>query len=304
VRDIFLDEITKIAREDSRVVFVTAECGFSVTEGFAEEFPQRYYNVGIAEQSHIGTSAGLALRGLRPVAYNMAMFLTMRSFEQIRQDVAYQNLPVLLAGVGPGMGYGQAGTSHHAHEDMALMRTLPNMTIVCPASEIDVRAAVRQFFEMDSPMYLSLPRAPQGLEIPYSNFAIGKAIQMTDGSDAAIFAAGSMLPIAMQAAKILADEGKSIRIYNMHTIKPLDTTAISKAAKECGAVFSLEEASIIGGLGGAMAEYISENAQCKFKRLGIADRYPERMGDYPWLLNHYGIDAPGIANSIREVLGK
>ena len=304
MRNIFVDEVTKIARDDDRVVFLMSECGFSVTEGFAEEFPNRYYNVGIAEQSLVGTAAGVALRGLRPVAYNMAMFLTMRAYEQIRVDVAYQNLPVILAGVGPGIGYGSAGTTHHTIEDIAIMRTLPNMTIVFPAHETDARAATRQAFELGKPVYIGLCRDPRNFEVPYSEdaFKLGKAIKMNDGNSAALFTFGSMLPVAMDAAAVLANEGISLRVYNMHTIKPIDTAAIDEAASECGYVFSLEEANIIGGLGGAMAEYIAESAPCKFKRLGIRDSYPERMGDYQWLLNYYGIDAPGVAASVRGAL--
>ena len=304
MRSIFVDEVTKIAREDERVVFLMSECGFSVTEGFEAEFPDRFYNVGIAEQSLVGTAAGVALRGLRPIAYNMAMFLTMRAFEQIRVDIAYQNLPVILAGVGPGVGYGSAGTTHHAIEDIALMRVLPNMTIVFPSHEIDVRAATRQAFGLDGPLYIGLGRNPRGFNVPYTSeaFQIGSAIKVRDGSDAAVFTFGSMLPVAIDAATILAGEGISLRVYNMHTIKPLDTVAVDEAVSECGTVFSLEEANIIGGLGGAIAEHIAENAPCKFKRLGIRDFYPERMGDYQWLLKHFGIDANGVAMSIREAL--
>ncbi|MDR1840326.1 MAG: hypothetical protein LBQ86_00150 [Holophagales bacterium] len=305
MRSIFIDELTKIARDDARIALLMSECGFSVTEGFAQEFPDRYYNVGIAEQSLVGTAAGAALRGLRPVAYNMAMFLTMRAFEQIRVDVAYQNLPVILAGVGPGVGYGSAGTTHHTIEDIAIMRALPNMTIVFPAHEIDARAATRQAVELGKPIYIGLARAPRQFNVPYGaeSFKIGSAIRMNDGRDAALFAFGSMLPVAMEAAAALAGDGIKLRVYNAHTIKPLDTAAIDEALRECGAIFTLEEANIIGGLGGAVAEYIAElNAPCVFKRFGIRDRYPERMGDYQWLLKHFGIDAASVAASVKEAL--
>ena len=304
MRNIFVDEVTKIAREDERVVFLMSECGFSVTERFAEEFPDRYYNVGIAEQSLVGTAAGVALRGLRPVAYNMAMFLTMRAYEQIRVDVAYQNLPVILAGVGPGIGYGAAGTTHHAIEDIAIMRVLPNMTIVFPAHETDARAVTRQAFELGKPIYIGLCRDPRNFVVPYAvgDFKIGKAIKMNSGSDAALFTFGSMLPVAMDAVAMLAEKGVSLRVYNMHTMKPFDTAAIDEAVNECGMIFSLEEANIIGGLGGAMSEYLAENRPCRFKRLGIGDKYPERMGDYHWLLKYYGIDAAGVAESVLRVL--
>jgi transketolase len=306
MRNIFVDEVIKLARKDSRIVFLMSECGYSVTERFGEEFPDRYYNVGIAEQSLVGMAAGMALRGLLPIAYNMAMFLTMRAYEQIRVDVAYQDLPVILAGVGPGIGYGNSGVTHHAIEDVAIMRALPNMTIVFPANETDCRAAARQAFDLGRPIYLGLARAPRKFDAPYgaSDFQIGRAIRVTDGSGAALFTFGSMLPVAMEAASLLAGDGMELRVYNMHTIKPLDTAAIDEAVRECGAVFSLEEVSVIGGLGGAMAEYIAEHRPCKFRRLGIRDIYPERIGDYQWLLKYLGIDAGAVAESIKEALGK
>lgn len=306
MRSIFVDEIAKISEQDERIVFLMAECGFSVVEKYADRFPERFYNLGIAEQSLVGTAAGMALRGLRPIAYTMAMFLTMRAYEQIRVDVAYQNLPVILAGVGPGIGYGAAGITHHAIEDLAIMRALPNMHIVFPGNEIDVRACANQAVELGKPIYIALARNPQKLEVPYSAacFKIGKAIRMNEGKDAALFTCGSMLPVAMEAAKLLSNQGLALRVYNMHTVKPLDTDAIEEAIAECDVLFSLEETTIIGGLGGAMAEHVAENTPCRFKRLGIRDVYLDRMGDYQWLLKKLGIDAEGVAASILEVMNR
>jgi len=305
MRNIFVDEMNRIMREDSRVVFLSAECGFNVVEGLAEEFPDRYYNVGIAEQSLVGTAAGVALRGLKPVAYTMAMFLTMRAYEQIRVDVAYQNLPVILAGVIPGLGYGNSGPTHHSIEDVAIMRVLPNMTVIYPGHEVDVRAVAHQALRMDSPCYIGIGRAPAGLEVPYTaeQFQIGKAIQITDGSDAAIFAYGAMLPVAVEAAKLLKEHGALLRIYNMHTIKPLDVAAVVCAAAECGVILTLEEENIIGGLGGAIAEYITEQGlSCRFKRLGVPDTYGTGTGCQAWLHKQYEIDADSVARAVKEML--
>jgi transketolase len=308
VRTLFVDEVTKIIREDERVVFLMSECGFSVTESLEKEFPTRFYNTGIAEQSLVGTAAGIALRGLRPIAYNMAMFLTMRAYEQIRVDVCYQNLPVLLAGVGPGLGYGAAGATHYSIEDVAIMRVLPNMTIIFPSNEVDVREAVRQALTLETPCYIGLGRAPRQFTIPYTAdaFQIGKAIRMTEGTDAAIFTYGSMIPIAMDVAVLLKQEGITLRVYNMHTLKPLDEDAVQEASMDCGMVFSLEEESIIGGLGGAISEYIAENdgIQCRFRRLGIPDVYLDRAGSYPWLLEQFGIDVPGVVKKIKGILNQ
>ncbi|MDR2247799.1 MAG: hypothetical protein LBE17_14200 [Treponema sp.] len=308
MRTIFVDEAAKIAREDDRVVFLMSECGFSVTEHFEEEFPDRFYNTGIAEQSLVGTAAGIALRGLRPIAYNMAMFLTMRAYEQIRVDVCCQNLPVILAGVGPGLSYGAAGTTHHSIEDVAIMRVLPNLTIVFPACELDVRQSVRQAMALGSPCYIGLSRAPRQLTVPYSAdmFQIGKAIRMTEGTDAAVFAYGSMIPAAIDAACLLKKDGIALRVYNMHTIKPLDTEAIDEAARNCGVIFSLEEENIIGGLGGAIAEYVAEKdlVQCRFRRLGVPDVYLDKAGSYSWLLTQFDLDAGGVADTVKKVLWK
>jgi transketolase len=308
MRTIFVDEVTKIAREDDRVVFLMSECGFSVTERFEEEFPSRFYNTGIAEQSLVGTAAGIALRGLRPIAYNMAMFLTMRAYEQIRVDVCYQNLPVVLAGVGPGLGYGAAGTTHHSIEDVAIMRVLPNLTIVFPSCDLDVRPTVRQAIALGTPCYIGLGRAPRQLTVPYSSdmFQIGKAIRMTEGTDAAIFTYGSMIPVALDTAELLKKEGIALRVYNMHTIKPIDKDAIDEAAVDCGLIFSLEEENIIGGLGGAIAEYIAEkdNIQCRFRRLGVPDMYLDKAGSYSWLLKQFKLDPVSVANTVKEVVMK
>lgn len=305
MRNIFVDEMNRIMRDDSRVVFLSAECGFNVVEGLAEKFPDRYYNVGIAEQSLVGTAAGVALRGLKPVAYTMAMFLTMRAYEQIRVDVAYQNLPVILAGVIPGLGYGNSGPTHHSIEDVAIMRVLPNMTVIYPGHEVDVRAVAHQALQMDGPCYIGIGRAPAGLEVPYTaeQFQIGKAIQITDGSDAAIFAYGAMLPVAVEAAKLLEEHGISLRVYNMHTIKPLDVAAVACAAAECGVILTLEEENIIGGLGGAVAEYIAEQGlSCRFKRLGVPDTYGTGTGRQAWLHKQYEIDADSVTRAVKEML--
>lgn len=306
MRNIFVNEMQRIMREDDRVVFLTAECGFNVVEGLADEFPKRFYNLGIAEQSLVGTAAGVALRGLKPVAYTMAMFLTMRAYEQIRIDVAYQNLPVILAGVIPGLGYGNSGSTHHSIEDAAIMRVLPNMTVIYPGNEVDVRVVAHQALEMDRPCYIGLGRAPAGMTIPYTaeQFQIGKAIQMTNGSDAAVFAYGAMLPVALEAAKLLGKDGIGLRVYNMHTIKPLDIHEVEEAAEECGIVLTLEEENVIGGLGGAVAEYLAEHdmVKCRFKRLGIPDTYGEGTGCQAWLHTHYGIDAESVAAAVKGMI--
>lgn len=306
MRNIFVNEIQKIMREDPDVVFVSAECGFNVVEGLAAEFPDRYYNTGIAEQSMVGTAAGMALRGLKPVGYTMAMFLAMRAYEQIRVDVAYQNLPVILAGVIPGYGYGNSGTTHHSIEDTAILRVLPNMTVVYTSCETDVRAAARLAVNYGNPIYIGLGRNNPDYNPDYNqtDFEIGKSIRLTDGRDAALFATGVMLPEAMGAYHLLKEKGINISVYNMHTVKPLDTEAVKKAAAECGTVYTLEEENIIGGLGGAIAELIAESDEinCRFKRFGVPDTYGNGSGSIAWLRKQAGIDAASVSNGIEKHL--
>lgn len=308
MRNIFVNEIQKIMGEDEKVVFISAECGFNVVEALAEEFPTRFYNTGIAEQSLIGTSAGVALRGLKPVAYTMAMFMTMRAYEQIRVDVAYQQLPVVLAGVIPGLGYGNSGTTHHSIEDAAILRALPNMTVLYTSCETDVRAAARLAVNYGKPIYIGLGRNDPNYQATYGAdvFEIGKAIQLTNGNDAALFATGVMVREAIKAQQILTERGIRISVYNMHTIKPLDAEAVTDAAARCGTVFTLEEENIIGGLGGAVAELIAEDdsIRCRFKRFGVPDTYGEASGSIAWLHKHYGIDGESVADRIEAFLKK
>lgn len=303
MRNIFVNEVHRLMKEQEDIVFLTAECGFNVVEPIQENFPERFYNTGIAEQSLVGTAAGVALRGFKPIAYTMSMFLTMRAYEQIRVDVAYQKLPVLLAGVIPGLGYGNSGPTHHAIEDAAIMRVLPNMTVVYPSCEVDVRAAARQALALGSPCYIGLGRAPVGYEPPYGEdaFRIGKAYQLRDGNDAAIIAYGATVPNAVRAAEILeGNYGIHARVINMHTIKPLDTEIVKRAAAECELIITVEEENMIGGLGSAVAEYLAESrvTSCEFHRMGIPDTYGSFFGTQSYLQHQFGIDAEGIVSQV------
>lgn len=306
MRNLFVNEVYNIMKDDEKAIFLTAECGFNVVEKIQNDFPKRFYNVGIAEQSLVGTAAGVAIRGLHPIAYTMAMFLAMRAYEQIRVDIAYQNLPVILAGVIPGLGYGNSGTTHHSIEDTALMRVLPNMTVVYPSCETDVKALTRELYNLNKPSYIGLARAPKDYEPNYTinDVKLGKAIKLTEGNDVALITLGTMVPIALRTCEILKKSGINVRVYNMHTVKPLDVATIKTCAKECNAIFTLEEENIIGGLGSAVAEVIAEDDEinCKFKRLGIPDKYGEVSGTQDYLHTYYSIDPQGVAKSILEKL--
>lgn len=305
MRNIFVREVEKLMEQDEKIVFLSAECGFNVVEALQEKYPERFYNLGIAEQSLVGTAAGVSLRGLKPVAYTMAMFLSMRAYEQIRVDVAYQQLPVLLAGVIPGLGYGNAGPTHHSIEDAAILRVLPGLTIVYPSCETDVIAAARQLLELGRPSYLGLGRAPADYQADYGteSFTVGKALQIREGKDAAVFTYGAMVPNVIKAAAMLEKKGISITIINMHTLKPLDTECIDRMIEECQILVSVEEESVIGGLGGAMAEYLAEKSSRNFifRRMGIPDTYGDVIGTQAYMHKMYQIDAESIAGRIAEL---
>lgn len=306
MRNIFVKEVEKMMEYNKEIVFLTAESGFSVVESLQAKYPDRFYNLGIAEQSLVTTATGVALRGLKPIAYTMAMFLSMRAYEQIRVDVTYQNIPVILAGIIPGLGYGNAGPTHHSIEDAAILRVLPNMTVMYPSCEIDVIAATHQIIDYGKPCYIGLGRNPANYKANYdeSAFTIGKAIRIRDGKDVAIITYGSVLPNVVKAAELLETQGIIARIINMHTIKPLDTKCIEEAINDCGVIITAEEESIIGGLGGAVAEFLAEldNKDYRFKRLGIPDTYGETTGSHTYMQRLYHIDAEGIANSVRSFL--
>nr|WP_294492560.1 transketolase C-terminal domain-containing protein [uncultured Anaerosporobacter sp.] len=306
MRTAFIDELTKIAREDSKTALLIAEGGFSVTEKFEAEFAGRFFNMGIAEQSLISTSAGMALRGYTTVAYGMVPFLTMRCYEQIRMDVAYQDLPVIIAGIGPGMHYGSSGASHNSIEDLAIMRTMPNMNVVCASCSQDARGALRQAVKSKNPCYISLERENREYQAAYSmeDFCIGKAIQLTEGKDAAIFACGNQVISALQITKKFAEAGIYVRVYNMHTIKPLDAKSIYEAAKDCKCIFTLEERNVIGGLGSAVAEIIAENSDInvRFKRFGIRDEFQRYAGTQQWLLEQFGLTVAQVYDEMSKII--
>ncbi len=305
MRTAFIKELTQVAREDDRICLLMAEVGFSVVEGFEAEFPGRFYNTGIAEQDLVNIACGMALRGKKPVAYSMAPFLPSRAFEQIKINVCYQNLPVVLVGVGTGMSYSNMGATHHAPEDLAIMSSLPNMTVLCPCDPVETRHAVRKAFELNAPCYIAIgktndPTLHQG-EI---DFKIGKAIKMTEGSDVAILSTGGITQSALLARERLLQKGLSVKIFSMHTVKPLDGEAIAEAFR-CGAVFTLEEHNAASGLGNAVAGFALEAGLTAkhFKRLSIPDCFTETVGGRDYQQRVYGIDGEGVYKTIAKTIG-
>jgi transketolase len=289
----FADELISLARADERIVAVCNDSvGSSNLGGFAEEFPDRLINVGIAEQDMVGIGAGLALSGYVPFVCAAAPFLTGRALEQIKADVAYSQSPVVLCGMSPGMAYGELGPTHHSIEDLSWLRAIAGLGIVVPADEDETRAAVRWAATAATPVYLRIGR----FKVPSvgSDFRFGVAGELRSGTDVTVVATGTMVSRALQAAEEAAAEGVSVRVLNMSTIAPLDEEAIRRALRETGAIVTAEEATTTGGLGAAVAAVVvTEPRPVPMRMLGIHREFAP-TGTTAYLLEHFGLTAGDI----------
>jgi transketolase len=281
------------------------DLGFGVVDKFADQFPAQFVNAGVAEQNMTGLAAGMALCGKTVFTYSIANFPTLRCIEQIRNDVCYHNANVKIASVGGGLAYGALGISHHATEDIAMMRVLPNMTVVAPGDPLEAELATRALVASAGPAYLRLGRAGEPrVHNGAVDFQIGKAIQLMNGADITLIATGTMLHTTMQVAERLSRDGVQARVLSMHTIKPLDTSALLSAVEETRAVVTIEEHSITGGLGSAVAEFLAElpDFHVPFKRLGLPPKFTSLVGGHEYLKSSYALTLDGILNSVFDVL--
>ena len=299
--------LAELAAEGVPVVAVDADLtGSTTTKKLADAgYAGRLFNCGIAEQNMIGIASGLAASGKVVYASTFGIFATGRCWEQIRLAVAYPRLNVRICATHCGITVGEDGASHQALEDMAIMRTLPNMTVICPADDIEARAAVRAAYAMEGPVYLRFGRlaVPVFHDEANYHFELGKGEQLTEGNDIAIIATGLMVNEARMAAEQLAAEGIHARVINIHTIKPLDEEIVLKAAKECGKVITAEEHNVIGGLGEAVCAVLSEKLPTPVRRVGVQDVFG--CSGPAWdLLKKFGLDAATICKTAHEMLGK
>ena len=297
--------LAELGKEHEDFLVLDADlAGSTKTAVFRKAFPERHINCGIAEQNMVGVAAGIAATGRVAFASSFAMFAAGRAYEQIRNSVGYPQLNVKIAATHGGISVGEDGATHQCNEDFALMRTIPGMVVMVPSDDVEAEAMVRAAYAHKGPVYMRFSR----LATPVFNnpetykFEIGKAITMREGKDVAIIAAGLPLASAMEAAEKLAAEGIEARVIDMHTIKPLDEEAVLRAAKEIGKIVTVEEHSIIGGLGSAVAEVLAEQCPAKLKRVGIYDRYTE-SGPAEALIHHYGLDGEGVYNAVKAFLG-
>ena len=304
-RDAYGEALLELGQKRKDIVVLDADLSGSTKTGkFAKAFPDRFYNIGIAEQDMIGTAAGLALSGKLPFASTFAVFETGRAWEQVRQNICYSNLNVKLVATHGGISVGEDGASHQATEDIALMRVLPNMTVIVPADALETTQVIYAIADYCGPVYVRLGRSKVPPVMPdYYKFKIGKAFTFAMGRDVNIVAIGIMVSVALEAAKILAQEGIDAGVINMSTVKPLDTKTLLNVAKTCKLIVTAEEHSIVGGLGGAVSEFLSENHPVRLRRIGLKDAFG-CSGAPEELMKHYGLTAEDIVKTIKETLNQ
>ena len=299
-RQSYGEELAKLGEENENIVVLDADLTTATkTELFAEKFPDRFINVGIAEQNLMGISAGLSTFGKIPFASTFAVFAAGRAYEQIRNSIAYPNLNVKICATHGGVSVGEDGATHQMLEDLGLMRGLPNMTVMCTSDDIQTKWAVREISKIKGPVYLRLCRMKTPVIYDTDNFEIGKAVQIGEGTDASIIATGVCVSEAIKAMEILKAKGINVRVIDMHTIKPIDRKMIIKCAKETKRIITVEDHSIIGGLGSSVCEVLSEEYPTKVERMGIMDTFGQ-SGKGEELLAYYRIDSNAIVEKVLK----
>jgi transketolase len=303
MRIAFLRALTELAEKDPRITFFVGDLGFSVVEPFAERFPKQFLNTGVAEQNMTGLAAGMALSGKIVFTYSIANFPTLRCLEQIRNDVCYHNADVKVVSVGGGLTYGALGSSHQATEDIAILRSLPDMTVVCPGDPFEAYEATLAIARRSGPCFLRLGKAGEPRVHPENAvFSIGRAAIVREGRDLTMITTGNMLASSSQACERLASEGVSVRLLSMHTIKPLDEEAVRESARLTGAILTVEEHSSIGGLGSAVAETLSQSPECgtPLRIMALDDSFCRLVGSHDYLRRQRGLGVDDIVRVARE----
>lgn len=305
MRKAFNEELLSAARRDRRIHMVLADIGYGEIEPFAAEFPDRFINCGVAEQNMTGVACGVAMAGNIAITYSIANFPTLRCLEQIRNDVCYHHANVKIVIIGGGMAYGPLGISHHSTEDLAIMRALPNMVCIAPSDLYEARAAVHAMLAYDGPVYYRCGyKGEKDIHSGPVTFEIGKSLRVCDGRALAILFTGTIGYACKLAAEALQKRGVGIRLVSMHTIKPIDREAIVAAARDCGAILTVEEHNVCGGFGSAVAEVLMDEGAggIRFRRLALPDVNVSKIGSQDWLRTQYGMDVAGIVRAAEAVL--
>ena len=310
MRDTVIRTLIELGKEDKGVELITGDLGFGVLKSFWETLPNQFINAGIAEQNMTGVAAGMALEGKKVFTYSIGNFPTLRCLEQIRNDCAYHNANVNVICVGGGYVYGSLGMSHHATEDIAILRALPDVTVICPGDPIEAALAVKKIAQTDGTCYLRLGRGgEQNVNTVIKEFEIGKAYKLRDAKDmnkkVAVFSTGAILEETTKACDMLEEQGIAVEQYSFPTVKPIDRAVIEDCANRFDNIFTVEEHNIVGGFGGAVAEVLAEcGGKAKLHRIGIDDFYCIEVGSQAYLREQVGINAEGIVKKVKDVFGE
>lgn len=302
MRDTFVRTLVELAKENKNIELVTGDLGFGVLKPYWEAVPNQFTNAGIAEQNMTALAAGMALEGKSVFTYSIGNFPTLRCVEQIRNDCCYHGANVKIVCVGGGFVYGSLGMSHHATEDIAIMRALPDMVVLAPGDLTEAEAATKAIAEYNGTCYLRLGRGGEKrIHDKIDNFQIGKAIKVKDGVRVAIFSTGAIFEEVEEAIALLKEKGIDPEVYTFPTVKPIDRKVILDCAEKFDLIATVEEHNIVGGFGSAVAEVMVENPQnAKLLKIGLDDTYSSKVGSQKYLRGEFGIDAKGIANKILE----
>lgn len=305
MRNEFLQTMTDLAVKDKSIMFLTGDLGFKIFDDYISKCPKQFLNVGVAEQSMLGVAMGMALEGRTVMAYSIGNFHTFRALEQIRNDVCYHQANVKIISTGAGFSYGQLGMSHHATEDLSVMRALPHMNVLAPGCSWESEELTKIMLSTDGPFYMRLDNTTAGnTRQDGEEFVFGKIRQVKDGQDITLITAGGILKIALEAADKLAKDGIKCRVLSANTLKPFDEQTVIKAAKETGGIITIEENVVEGGLGGAVAEALAENnvSAKAFQRLGLKNTFSTIVGSQDYLRKHYGLDTESIVEQVKKIL--
>lgn len=298
MRNGFADELTLLANEEERLVLLSGDIGNRLFDRFKSAHPTRFFNCGVAEANMASVAAGMAMCGLRPITYTITPFNTTRCLEQIRVDICYHNLPVIVVGTGAGLSYASLGCTHHSCEDISFLRSIPNMTVLCPGDVMELRSLLRQALQHQGPVYLRIGKSGEPVVHPAPPaLLIGKGHIVREGIGVCIISTGNMLPIALAAGHAL-----NAQVVSLHTVKPLDIPLLRTLAFQFPLICTLEEHSLIGGLGAALSEwFIDENiTSCRLLRSGTRDEFPHNIGSQAYLRDYFGLTVENLIQRIKD----
>jgi transketolase len=305
MRNAFADEAAKLGQSDPRVVLLSGDIGNKLFDKFKDKNEGRFINCGIAEANMMGLAAGMALSGLRPIIYTITPFTTARCLEQIKVDACYNNVPVIIVGTGSGLSYTELGPTHHSCEDLAILRVLPNMTVLAPADEVELRQCLRAALKVNGPVYIRIgKKGEQIIPKPGDAFEIGRSITVKEGSDVCLIGTGTIMPELLKAAEIMAVQGVSVRVESCHTVKPLDVTMLADVSGKYSLIAVAEEHSRIGGLGGCVAEWLvaQDKNSPRLLAFGTDDEFMHEVGSQEYARKKYGLTADNIAAKVLQTL--